>query len=116
LREPGHEALQVELERWPERVSSMLLVAEATRACMRYGEPYAAQARLDLERITLLPIDEHVVRQAAVLPPTELRSLDAIHLATALSLGDDLGVLIAYDERLLRAAKEHGVAVAVPGR
>lgn len=93
----------------------MLLVTEAIRACARYGEVYADQARLDLQRLSLLPIDEQVLHHAAALPPASLRSLDAIHLATALSLGDDLGVLIAYDARLLTAARAGGLPVATPG-
>jgi predicted nucleic acid-binding protein len=93
----------------------MVLLTEAIRACSRYGEVYADQARLDLQRLSLLPIDEQVLNHAATLPPAALRSLDAIHLATALSLGDDLGVLIAYDERLLSAARDSGLPVATPG-
>lgn len=115
MGEPEREALERELERWPERVSSMLLLTEAIRACARYGELYAEQARVDLQRLSLLPIDEHTLRCAATLPPASLRSLDAIHLATALSIREDLGVLIAYDERLLGAAREHGLPVATPG-
>ena len=69
-----------------------------------------------MSRLALLPIDDLVVKQAAKLPSTSLRSLDAIHLATALSLGDDLGALIAYDERLLEAARENGISVISPGR
>lgn len=92
----------------------MLLLTEAIRACARYGAVYAEQAWGDLERLSLVPIDEPTLRRAATLTPTSLRSLDALHLATALSLGEDLGVLIAYDERLLDAAREHGLPVASP--
>jgi predicted nucleic acid-binding protein len=92
----------------------MLLLTEAIRACARYGEVYAQQARLDLERLSLVPIDEPTLRCAATLTPASLRSLDAIHLATALSLGEDIGVVIAYDERLLDAARERGLPVASP--
>jgi predicted nucleic acid-binding protein len=61
-------------------------------------------------------VDDAVLAVAAVLTPPSLRSLDAIHLATALRLGDDLGVFLAYDERLLRAAAAHGLPVAGPGQ
>jgi predicted nucleic acid-binding protein len=104
------------LGRWESVVSSSLLCIEGVRACARYGERYAAQALAGLSRLALLPIDDLVVKQAAKLPPPSLRSLDAIHLATALSLGDDLGVLIAYDERLIEAARENGITVISPGR
>ena|SRR6266545_3013270 len=55
-----------------------------------------------------------VVRTAAGLRPAELRTLDAIHLATALSLGEDLGVLCAYDARLGDASAAAGVEVVAP--
>jgi uncharacterized protein len=55
-----------------------------------------------------------VLDSAARLEPRSLRSLDAVHLATALSLGEDLGVMIAYDERLLDAAAQKGIPTANP--
>jgi predicted nucleic acid-binding protein len=93
----------------------LLLGIEAVRACARYGERYALRAREGLTLLALLPIDDGVVEAAAGLRPTSLRSLDAIHLATALSLDGDLGVMISYDERLNAAAREHALAVASPG-
>ena len=55
-----------------------------------------------------------LLERAALLEPPELRSLDAIHLATALSLGDELDGLVTYDERLARAARESGVPTLAP--
>jgi uncharacterized protein len=78
------------------------------------GRAHAARAAAGLDGIGLLAIDSGIVAAAARLQPPALRSLDAIHLATALSLGDDLGVLIAYDARLLQAARQHGLPVAEP--
>ncbi|MBK5250721.1 MAG: VapC toxin family PIN domain ribonuclease, partial [Actinomycetales bacterium] len=43
-----------------------------------------------------------------------LRSLDAVHLAAALSLGDDLEGIVTYDDRLAEAAQANGVPVASP--
>lgn len=95
-------------------MSSVLLSVESVRACARYGPEYAAQAEAGIGELALLPIDAAIIATAARLKPPALRSLDAIHVATALSLGDDLGVLIAYDARLLDAARHHGIQVSAP--
>ena len=57
---------------------------------------------------------EPLLDSAATMNPPELRSLNAIHLAAALSLGSDLGVLVAYDERLAEAARQQGLTVHSP--
>lgn len=57
---------------------------------------------------------EAVLDSAEILGPPRLRSLDAIQLASAVSLGDDLGVFVAYDERLLAAAEDAGLSVLAP--
>jgi predicted nucleic acid-binding protein len=64
--------------------------------------------------IDLLPVSRAIVEQAAALVPTDLRSLDAIHLASALSVKADLTALIAYDSRLCSAATESGIEVLSP--
>jgi predicted nucleic acid-binding protein len=51
---------------------------------------------------------------AAKLEPPSLRTLDAIQLASALSLGDDLGAFVAYDRRLAQAAEVAGIGVLAP--
>jgi uncharacterized protein len=84
------------------------------RTCARYGRDYADRAREGLSMVALLPVDDAVLDVAGDLPPSGLRSLDAIHLATAISLGDDLGAFLAYDERLRQAALGHGLAVLDP--
>jgi uncharacterized protein len=114
LAEPEREGLRTELGRWEGHVSSVLLAVEAGRACARFGADYAEQAQAGLAGVALLPVDAAVLEAAARLQPLPLRSLDALHLATALSLGEDLGVLIAYDERLLDAAARHGIPTANP--
>jgi predicted nucleic acid-binding protein len=114
LREREHVALRRELTRWEGPVSSALLRTEAVRACARYGERYVARAAIAIERVALVPLDEPVIDSAARLDPPELRTLDALHLATALSLGPDLGVLFAYDDRLLGAARAAGIRAESP--
>lgn len=62
----------------------------------------------------MLPVDEATLETAAALEPAELRSLDALHLAAALSLGDDLRRVYCYDARLAAAASARGLEVRRP--
>jgi uncharacterized protein len=114
LAEPEADALRLELGRWDGYVSSALLVVESVRACARYGAEYADQAEAGLSGIALLPLDASIVEAAARLEPRDLRSLDALHLSTALSIGKDLGIVIGYDDRLLRAAAQYDLPTASP--
>jgi len=71
-------------------------------------------AREVLDAVTLVRVTSAVFEAAGRLDPSELRSLDAIHLAAALDLGDDLEGLITYDDRLAEAAVSNGVTVVAP--
>lgn len=62
----------------------------------------------------LVRVDDRVLNAAAALVPIELRSLDAIHVATAERLGGDLGVIVTYDERMADAARQRGLRTASP--
>lgn len=93
---------------------SGLLGVEPIRACERYGSEYAGEARAYLDQVALLPLDEAVFSEAISIGPAELRTLDALHLATALSIKDDVGAFITYDERLATAAARHGLSVSRP--
>lgn len=116
LEQAGHVELRRELAEWRDGyVSSALLAVEAIRACARYGPAYAREARAWLEGVALLAIDDPVLNEAALLEPPALCSLDAIHLATALSVRDEIGALFTYDDRLAGAAERHGLPVARPG-
>lgn len=114
LGEPEADALREHLGHFGGAVSSALLRTEAVRACARYGEPFAEAARAGLDRVALLPVTDDLLDAGADLRPVGLRSLEALHLATALSLGSDLGALIAYDARLGGAAVDAGVPVLAP--
>jgi predicted nucleic acid-binding protein len=115
LREAEHDALRSELAEWDGYVSSALLGVEAVRACARYDDPgYADDARAWLQDVALLPLNDVLLAEAANLAPENLRSLDAIHLATALSVRDELGVFLTYDQRLAYAAADMGLKVAKP--
>lgn len=114
LQEAEQEALLAELVKWDGYVSSALLGVEAIRACGRYGVEYAAEARSFLMDLSLLPLDDAVLTEAASIDPAVLRSLDAVHLATALSIRDEIGVFITYDQRLGEAVAGQGLAVTQP--
>lgn len=107
-------ALHRELGGWSAWTSSALLGVEAVRACRRLGETVADSAQASLSDVALIPMDELVLTVARRLDPSELRSLDAIHLATALSIGTDLGALFSYDDRLTVAATALGLPVLSP--
>jgi len=67
-----------------------------------------------LARIDLIRLNDRVLNSAGTLQPVLLRSLDAIHLATAGRLGVDLGEIVTYDERMAAAATSMGFKVAAP--
>jgi predicted nucleic acid-binding protein len=67
-----------------------------------------------LEGVELLAIDEEVLSRASVLGPPVMRSLDAIHLASALTLGRELDAVVTYDRRLASAAEQVGLRVESP--
>lgn len=97
-----------------ERVTSDLTRTELVRA-VRLGAPdQVTVAREVLESLTLIPITTETFESAARLDPSILRALDALHLAAALTLGDELEAVVTYDHRLADACRVHGVAVLAP--
>lgn len=115
VEESESAALHDELARWSAYTSSALLGVEAVRACRRLGGEVADAAEVGLADLALVPMDDEVLAIARRLDPRELRSLDAIHLATALSIGGDLGALFSYDDRLTAAALAADLRVLAPG-
>jgi predicted nucleic acid-binding protein len=108
-------ALRRWLRRRPERASSALLRVELVRVVRRAGVPrLIPEARKLLAGVHLIRLDDALLDRAADLDPTELRSLDSIHLAAAASLGDDLAAVVSYDDRLLAAATSLGLPIATP--
>jgi predicted nucleic acid-binding protein len=97
-----------------ELLSSALLIVEGRRAARRYGELAVRRASVALTAITLIPLDQPVLDAAAELDPVELRSLDALHLATVVSLGENLERLYCYDTRLADAGQALGISVSQP--
>ncbi len=97
-----------------EVVASDLLRTELLRATRRAAPDRMQRARAVLDALTLFNLDSATFERAATLDPEELRSLDALHLAAALELGDELDGIVTYDDRMAAAASQHGVAVVVP--
>ncbi len=104
------------LSRWRHHVSSQLAVVEVLRATRRASpEPRVlARAREVLASLDLIELTEEVLKDAAALDPVFLRSLDAIHLASARYLGTSLDSMIVYDRTMAEAAKELGFSVLAP--
>jgi predicted nucleic acid-binding protein len=67
-----------------------------------------------LARVELMRVNDQVLTAAGALLPVDLRSLDAIHLASAQQLGSDLGRIVTYDDRMSAAARSLGFTVAAP--
>jgi predicted nucleic acid-binding protein len=114
VREPESAALR----RWlregeRELVSSDLLRTELSRVARRLGDG-TQRAEAILAGIIVLPITTTTFKAAGTLEPANLRSLDALHLAAALDLGDELDAILTYDERLAAAATAHGIEVITP--
>lgn len=99
----------------PELFSSDLLRAEAMRTARRHSPQAATATRHALEALTLVKLTTEIFERAAELDPAIPRTLDALHLSVALTLGDELEGIVTYDERLCDAAGRHGVAVRSPG-
>ena len=97
-----------------EPVSCDLARTELLRVVRRTAPDRAVAARRLLEAVTLTQVTTAVFEQAGRLDPASLRSLDAIHLAAALDLGDDLDGLVTYDSVLARAAASAGIEVTAP--
>jgi uncharacterized protein len=115
VAEPETPALLTFLAGWPHRVSSALARVEVLRAVRRMGAGPAVRRRAArvVARVALVRIDAPVLAAAARIAPAPLRTLAALHLATARSL-DSLGGIVTYDERLGLAASRARLKVWAP--
>lgn len=114
--EPETNALVAALRPEARLVASEIVEVELLRALRRRGGDAAAElGRSKLQSLRLLPLDRQIRQRACELQPTELRALGAIHIATALQLGDLLEGIYAYDTRLIEAARRAGLRVLAPG-
>jgi predicted nucleic acid-binding protein len=115
VAEPESDSLARWLGPEPRIVSSEIAISEVVRA-LRLADSrpeLADRARRRLEETTLVRLSRDLLERAATVGPARLRTLDAIHLATALEVNPD--EFLAYDRRLLAAAATAGLSVASPG-
>jgi predicted nucleic acid-binding protein len=111
--EPETSALRRELARWPARTSSALATVEVARAARRLGQGTPALVPRVLAGLRLLAI-EPILPAAMQIGGPMLRSLDAIHLATAASIAHELGAVITYDQRMAAEGASLGLNVLAP--
>jgi uncharacterized protein len=114
VEEPESAALRRYLRRRKPLVSSALARAEVARALLSLGETAVRRGHDVLARLELIRINDRILAAAGILLPEELRTLDAIHLATAQQLGGDLQRLITYGERIRAAAETIGCPISAP--
>jgi uncharacterized protein len=115
VAEEETKALRTFLRRRRPTVSSALARTEVLRAVAPEGDDATERARAILLTPDLVRVSDRVLLAAAAIRPATVRTLDAIHLATAQLLGEDLGVVVTYDLRLAEAAEALGLRVAAPG-
>jgi predicted nucleic acid-binding protein len=114
VEEPESMTLRRHLRRRTPLISSALARTEVLRALLLEGDEALAPGRAVLNRVDMIRVSDRVLGAAGVLAPSEVRSLDAIHLESARQLGTDLGQFVTYDERMLAAAKQVGLNATRP--
>ncbi len=113
--EPETEAFRTALVDWPVQVSSELIQVEAICTATRLGDQEVLQrATAMLERISLVPISPEIIQLATDAHTPPLRAMDAIHLATALVVREDVGAMFVYDNYLHAAAEAHHLNPLAP--
>lgn len=123
VREAESEAIEVELLRWDRLATSLVTEVELPRAVAR-----AREERLDsvidgslvlrgvLASATIIPLDESIVGEARDVRPSSVGALDAIHVASAVSLGQDLAAVATYDKRMQDALVLRKIEILAPER
>ena len=115
VREPETDGLRDWLAETPrDPVTCDLARTELLRAVRRVAPDLLVQVRMVLDVVTITEVTTAVFEAAGRLDPAILRTLDAIHVAAALDLGDDLEGMVTYDERLAQAAEQNGIRVRSP--
>lgn len=114
LDEPDTPAIRRELSRFERHISSRLLGLELRRLALR--EDMSEYVDELIFGIVLIPLDEEMLATAEAIAPPAVRTLDAIHLATAVRLADagELDALMTYDKQLAAGARQHNITVLSP--
>lgn len=121
VREAESEAIEVELLRWSKLATNLVTEVELPRAVSRAREERPNSVvdgslvlRGILASATIIPLDESIVGEARDVRPSSMGALDAIHVASALSLGPDLAAVATYDKRMQAALALVKVEVSAP--
>ncbi len=114
IPEPESERLRAELASWRRHATSALARTEVVRAAARVDAAARERARRIVQAVSLIAVTDGILDRAAELEPPALRPLDALHLASALSLEGALGPVVTYDVRLAEAASAAGLDVVAP--
>ena len=107
-------ALRKYLRRHPRRFTNRVAMVEVTRAVRRLPMSREAPVGDAFDGVTVVDLDPTIAQRAGIVEPVALRSLDAIHLASALELGEELDAFVTYDARQASAARELGLSVESP--
>jgi len=107
-------ALRSFLRLHPQRFTNRVALVEVTRAVRRRATSWKAPIDAAFEGVTVIDLDPRVTDRAGAMEPVALRSLDAIHLASALVLAEELDAFVTYDVRQADAARALGLSVAAP--
>lgn len=109
------EPLRTALADWPVQVASELIRVEAVCTARRLGgQDVLQRANSALELLNLIPLTPEIIELATHAHTPPLRAMDAIHLATALTMRDDLGTMFVYDNDLHAAAQAHNLKALAP--
>ena len=116
--EPGSQALRDWLSERSDTgwVSSVLAEVESFRALARYAPEAVTRLHPVLDLVDLVDLDAGVRILAQAITPASVRTLDAIHLATALRVRGTLVSFVTYDKRLADAAAAAGLTVDAPAQ
>lgn len=113
------QALRTHLAQRQQLITSRLARVEVPRALKRRGPESEASAAEPMgeifEHLHIVELDAAIATTAAAVAPATMRSLDAIHLASALAIGEELTEMVTYDLRLAAAARSAGLEVRSPG-
>jgi uncharacterized protein len=114
VAEPESASLRRYLRRRGPLVVSALARTEVGRALLPLG-PVAVRRGIDvLARLDLIRVSDRILADAATIMPANLRSLDAIHVATTRQLGASITRVLTYDERMSQAVEAVGLGVVAP--
>ena len=114
VEEAESESLRDLLATDADQLASAIIEVEVVRAVRRVAPELTEKADEVVAQITVIEVSDTIRARAALLEPATLRSLDALHLATAVEIGDALDAVVTYDARMATASASMGLVVLAP--